>query len=101
MCFFSYRQHLKSHNEDKLLMKTRTVITNNALRTSSPFTLSFKMSLCLCLVKMKGVAEKTILCLMEEGGFYGFTNICTILHFFFLVCVCVCDEHRKKLWQGK
>lgn len=29
--FFFYRQHLKSHNEDKLLMKTRTVITNSAL----------------------------------------------------------------------
>lgn len=49
---------------------------------------------------MKGLAEKKILCLMEEGGFYGFTNICTILRFF-CVYVCVSDEHRRKLQVGE
>lgn len=40
---------------------------------------------------------------MEEGGFYGFTNICTILHFFF-VCVCMCmsqTQKKRKLQAGE
>lgn len=37
---------------------------------------------------------------MKEGGFYGFTNICTIL-LFFCVCMCVSDKPNRKLQEGE